>query len=173
MKAIVGLYWDLCCLRLGPERMPLSRGLLAFTLTIWLLMQLPGALLQTRLPWWQSFLGQTLALAVLAGITVFLLWFKGRISRWVQTLIALVAVDLVLSMLQVPVLFLHTILPEAHKTIWYQTLVFVLICWELAVQGLIFRRALEVGPFLGVALAMTILVLAILLNMMIFPGALP
>ena len=94
-------------------------------------------------------------MVVLAG-TGLLLAFKGLQGRWLQTALSLVGVDVVLTLLSLPLLALNASMAQSLSAI--ELLYLVLVSWQLAAQSFIYHRALNVGPFLGLGVAMTLLV---------------
>jgi len=92
---------------------------------------------------------------VLAG-TGLLLSFKGLQGRWLQTALSLVGVDVILTLMSLPLLALNASVEQSLSAI--ELLYLVLVSWQLAAQSFIYHRSLNVGPFLGLGVAMTLLV---------------
>ena len=158
MKALMTLFWRLAIFRAGPEDTPYSPSILAVVLMIWSGLQLMVGLAQSNVPAGLLLVSQWLALTVLLGGTLFLLSFKGLRARWLQTATALVGVDVVLSIVNLPLLAMGALLGGASGGL--EIFYLLLVSWQLAAQAFIFHRALNVGPFLGLAIAMMLLVLS-------------
>lgn len=172
MKPILLLYWRICRLTAGPEDVPFSGELLAVTLLLWMLLQALLAPLQAGLSWLQAISAQLLGLAILVVVTLTLLQFKNVGGRAVQSLAALAGIDLILGLFGLPLLLLSGWTPVVQEQAWYQVLFFLLLCWQLLAQGHVFHRALNVGPVLGTAVAMMVLVLTVAAIAVLIPDVL-
>ena len=169
MNAIWSLYFRASTLRCGPEDMPYSLPLLRMTLVLWLLLQALGAVLQTRFSVPQSLMAQVWLLAVLLGATWLLLAFKGLSGRVVQTFTALLGVELVIGALALPLVMAARPLGDDALPLWLQVPYLVLLCWNLGARGYILHRALQIGPFLAMALVLTLLMVSFALLAMLMP----
>ncbi len=158
MKALMTLFWRLAIFRAGPEDTPYSPTILAVVLMMWTGLQLVVGLSQNDVPAGLLLVSQWLALGILLFSTLVLLSFKGLAGRWMQTAIALVGVDVVLSIVNLPLLAAGVLLGGASGGL--EVFYLLLVSWQLAAQAFIFHRALKVGPFLGLAIAMMLLVLS-------------
>ncbi len=158
MKALMTLFWRLAIFRAGPEDTPYSPSILAVVLMIWTGLQLTVGLAQSNVPAALLLGSQWLALTILLVGTLVLLSFKGLTGRWLQTATALVGVDVVLSIVNVPLLLVGTLLGGATGGL--EVFYLLLVSWQLAAQAFIFHRALNVGPFLGLAISMMLLVVS-------------
>lgn len=161
MTALIRLFVRVCLFRNGPEDMPYAPPLVGILLFLWLLVQLLSAALQIGLTLGQMLTVQLLSMAVLLAGTAVLLAFKNLGRRWTQTAMALVGVDLLLSVIALPLMLLN-LLAGQHLP-FIDGLYLMLISWQMAVQSFVFHRALNVSPFLGLGLAFGFLILTFLI----------
>lgn len=156
MTVLMTLFWRLAIFRASPENAPYSPSLLALVLAGWFVLQLVVGSLQTALPIGVLVSSQLLSLTVVLAGTGLLLSFKGLQGRWLQTALSLVGVDVVLTLISLPLLALNASVEQSLSAI--ELLYLVLVSWQLAAQSFIYHRSLNVGPFLGLGVAMTLLV---------------
>ncbi|RJG17148.1 hypothetical protein D4A39_10440 [Alcanivorax profundi] len=156
MNALITLFWRLAIFRASPEHTPYSQSVFALVLLLWSGLQLLVGLLQQGLPASLLLGSQWIALTVLLGGTFMMLAFKGLGGRWLQTATSLVGVDVVLSLANLPLLLSGWLFGPGAD--WVQVFILLLVSWQLAAQAFIFHRALNVGPFLGLGIAMALLV---------------
>ena len=158
MKALMTLFWRLAIFRAGPEDTPHSPAIAAVVMMMWTGLQLVVGLAQDNVPVGLLLASQWLALTILLSGTLLLLTFKGLTARWLQTATALVGVDVVLSMVNLPLLAVGVLLGPGATGL--EVFYLLLVSWQLAAQAFIFHRALNVGPFLGLAISMILLVVS-------------
>ena len=170
MNNIWSLYFRAATLRSGPEDMPYSPALLRMTLAAWLVLQLLGAVLQTRFSLMDSVLAQVWLLVILLGGVWLLLSFKRLRARTVQTFIALTGVEVVIAILAMPLVIAARPLGDEALPLWLQVPYLVLLCWNLGARGYILHRALNIGPFLAMGLVMALLVLSFALLALVMPA---
>ncbi len=103
---------------------------------------------------------------ILAGIFV-LLGFKGLQSRWLQTALSLVGIDVVLTLVTLPLLAINAGMAQSQG--WIEGLYLLLVSWQLAAQSFVYHRAMNVGPFLGLGIALTLLVAGYAAVVMLVP----
>lgn len=167
MTALMTLFWRLAIFRAGPENAPYSSTLLGVVLLGWCALQLLVGTLQTALPVLVLLSSQLTSMTViLAGIFV-LLGFKGLQSRWLQTALSLVGIDVVLTLVTLPLLAINAGMAQSQG--WIEGLYLVLVSWQLAAQSFVYHRALNVGPFLGLGIALTLLVAGYAAVVMLVP----
>lgn len=169
MGNLINQFWRLCTFRAGPEDLPYSSQLFVLVLVGWVAVQGVLTQLQTQLTLAQVLGTQTIALGtILLGVGIALM-FKQLLTRWLQTAMALVGVDILLSLVSTPVLLFNRG-AEAPSTV--TSLMFLLlVSWQLAAHSFIYHRALNIGPFLGLAMAFTFMVCGYLFIITLMPGA--
>lgn len=146
-------YFSICCFRKGPQDLPVSREILALSLTAY---------------GFSSFLlalsTQSIDIAVFSGLTdVVLLAVISQIvlacwrlsERWAQTTAALSGTGTIFSILALPFSFL---LSSSSNTDPYVLLLFLfvisLLVWNIAVMAHIMRNALSSSFAFGVLVAL-------------------
>ncbi|MGB1922756.1 MAG: hypothetical protein ACPHM2_05985 [Alcanivorax sp.] len=133
MTALMTLFWRLAIFRASPENAPYSTNLLGLVLLGWCGLQLLVGSLQTALPVLVLLSSQLISMAViLAGIFV-LLGFKGLQSRWLQTALSLVGIDVVLTLVTLPLLAINAGMAQSQG--WIEGLYLLLVSWQLAAQS--------------------------------------
>lgn len=161
MTALFRLFVRVCLFRSGPEDMPYAPPLLGILLFLWLLVQLLSGALQIGLSLDQMLAVQLLSMALLLTGTAVLLAFKNLTGRWTQTAMTLIGVDLVLSVLALPLMLLN-LLAGQHLP-FIDGVYLMLVSWQMAVHSFVFYRALQVSPLLGLGLAFGFLILTFLI----------
>lgn len=167
MTVLLTLFWRLTTFRAGPENAPYSYPMLGVTVLGWLILQGAVGLLQTSASQPQLLMSQVVTLGVIFAGTAALLNFKGLQSRWCQTAMALVGVDVVLTVVSLPLMGIN--MAQTQPLPWVNGLYLLLVSWQLAAQGFIYRRALEIGPFLGLGIALMWLVVSYALVATLIP----
>ncbi|OUS00657.1 hypothetical protein A9Q81_10230 [Gammaproteobacteria bacterium 42_54_T18] len=167
MNAITQLFWQICLQRTGPDAVPVSSVLLMFTgliygglnLFVWVWTG-PATILQA-----------SATLAMVTGGWFLVLWgimaLMGKKGRYLQTLTALLGVNVILVLLSVPLRFAADSLGETSAL--RMPLGFMLIglfVWGVFIEGFIYHRALDISPLQGnlMALAMSMGIMAMLGN---------
>lgn len=173
MKALWNRLWLLCRLQGGPEEIPSSLELLLLIVMVNTGLGIGVQLLAEPVPVeaavGMSLLALGLDVAALAG----LLAFKAVKQRFVSTLTAIFGVDLIISLLALPVVVAGSQLP---KTPWLAVMVFfqmLLVGWNLAIRGFIYHRTLRLGIFQANMLSLTLFLLTVFLGTRLFPELLP
>lgn len=171
MKAIVDLFWNLCLLRVGPERMPTASLFVVLVLVTNLLV---SALVALSAPGGNdvatALSAPVVSAAVLASGTWLMLQAKGVPQRFTATLTALLGADVFITALSWPLILLMR--PGAEPD-GVQILLglgqFALIFWWVTISGFVFARALEVSRTQGVAVAVFIVLATLIVTFSIFP----
>jgi len=170
MNALLKLFAGLCLFRRGPEDIPYIPPLLGMLLGLWMVLQLLAATLQVGLTVAQMVGAQLISLGLILGASAMILAFKGLQARWLQTALALIGVDLALTLVSLPLLLLGHAAGGTPALV--NGLYLLLISWQLAIQSFIFHRAFAVGPLLGLALAFGLFILTFLVIGMVMPEVL-
>ena len=155
MRSIFVLFWRLTTFRLGPAEVPAAPALLPVLCIAFLAVNMG-----VRMALFMYGLGAALAssaviLGVWAVMIYALLAFKNVRERFLQTFVALLGVDCVLTLLNVLPggLSLFVTVDDPLEDI-LRLLVIVLFVWDMLAKGAIYREALNVGPMQANLLAM-------------------
>ncbi len=100
-----------------------------------------------------------LEIAILGSISFLFLKLKGKLQRLLQTLYALIGVNLVISVLSLTVLTLIQPDGELQPDSWQLKLQLAILLWNLAAVSLIFQRAFEIRTLLAAFTAFNYLLL--------------
>jgi len=163
MYALVKLFWDICLFRRGPQDTPPLPNLLALLVILnlvfaFILLQIPNS--KGLAP--ES--GQIIRFLLLHTIVIFalvyvILWASRFRSRFLQTMIAMLGADLVVSLAQLP---LHILASYITDQVSLAMVVFIgfmfTIGWGLAIHTHIFRHALSCSIFRGGAFAILVFI---------------
>lgn len=156
MQNTLVLLWQICLLRLGPQDLPYSKPQCAAVVLLSLLFNAIAVLLIGG--HFIVLLYLPLLVALYVGFVWALLAFKHQTERFVQTVTALRGTDAILSALSLPVVLLQVLVPGL-PAILLQILWLILVIWTLSVTGHILKNALNVSMLMGVALAITLMLL--------------
>ncbi|WP_440997821.1 hypothetical protein [Arhodomonas sp. SL1] len=152
LQHIARIVLDICLLRRGPQDLPASTSLLGLAIAASALVGYPTmrALPEaTGTPGMDVIVGLVVTFAFAYG----LLQAHGLGNRLVQTASALFATDVVISAIALVVL---TLVPGQAPVASLALL--VLVVWNVAIVGHIFRHALDTGMSLGVAWALALMI---------------
>ena len=170
MNALLNVFARLCVFRRGPEDMPYAPPLVGILLALWMVIQLLSAALQDGLSVAQMVGVQLLAMGLLLGSSALVLAFKNLLGRWTQTAIALIGVDIALSLLALPMLLIGHAAGGTPSILEGVSL--LLVSGQLGVQAFIFHCAFAIGPLPGVAVAFGLLILTFMLVGALMPEVL-
>lgn len=171
MKPIVDLFWNLCLLRVGPERMPTASLFVVLVLVTNLIV---SALVALSAPGGNDLAtavsAPVISAAVLASGTWLMLQAKGVPQRFTATLTALLGADIVITALSWPlILMMQAGAEPGGMQIFLALGQFALIFWWVTISGFVFSRALEVSRTQGVAVAIFIVLATLIVTFSIFP----
>lgn len=178
VKNLLGILIGICRRRLGPQDLPhspaLLRGLLLVAIGLELLVSMlvrerfdsPGRLL--------------FSLLLTLGLPWLLLTWRQRQARYVQTVSALIGTGILLSLLLAPLIWFARDLPmpaegvpPAPGQVLVSLLALAVVAWKVAIDGHIWRHALDWPVVGGVLLALSLLFLEIGLDQMLFAAPAP
>ncbi len=166
MQQLVSAFWSIATLRSAPQTLPFSEYLLALVLLgHWLVGASLGLL---GLPIGPAFATAFAGVLLMAALVHGILSLRGLARRTVQTLTALAGAEILIGLAALPVTYWF-VGAEAERTL-PALLSILLLGWNLAVAGHVFRHALDTGPvggFLaGVGYLLASLVLSDLVTIM-------
>lgn len=166
MWKLVKFYWGLCTFQKGPEDAPAYPVFLIVIATLFFIFNVftQSVFDQRSL---KASIVMTLSVMFFLMVGVWaLLWLKGFTYRLIATLGALLGQDLFIELLFTPFHYLFPVIEDHSGFLWSIMLLLYLLslCWDLAIKGHILQRALNIGPVLGMGLAITLVISAILFS---------
>ena len=159
MKPIVSLFWRICTFRAGPEAVPLSGALTIVIIVLNALINISVQLLlgsgtETLL---RAVTATAVTLAGTAGLVWFVMLLLSLTQRFAQTITAVIAVDIILTLIAAGLFSLVGDLTNAVSdfisALW--------ISWKLAVNGFIFSRAMDMHIGFGVAMSLFVFIFTV------------
>lgn len=169
MKTLVSRLWQICLLRAGPEELPADRRTMFSVVALATLVTLLSALVASK--------GDA---AMAAGLTVLsvgmeiialraLVAFKSVPERFGTALVGVFGTDILLTLLTSPK-YLALLLPQDSPVLPVaQVAELILLGWALGVQGLIYHRTLNIGPFQANALVFALMMLTYFIGAQLYP----
>lgn len=151
MQALIETFWSIMRLRAGPQILPASNFLLAPILLLhWAVGVGLGAF--SLAP------GMALASALAGTVMVVifvhaLLGLRGLRARAIQTLTALAGCEVLLGALAIPLTAWFFAVPEAQRAL-PGLLSLLVLGWNIALAGHIFRHALGISSSMGLVAAL-------------------
>lgn len=159
---LVRPFIDLCLFKASPADVPVSSWLLRLTLIAYFAIDVAiGLVDSSRLTSVVSALADT---GVMIAFLWLLLYFRGKLNRYQQSLTALAGAGCCLGLIGIPVmLLLNQVAVEKQMTSYVILLVIGLMFWSLMVIAHIFRQSLDIKPgtAAGLTIAYTILSLIV------------
>jgi hypothetical protein len=163
--ALIKLFVDIVLFRKGPQDVPASPLLLGLCLLAYLLTG--EAMLMMEETLLRATLQVLLDAVILAGFVSVTLRFAGNAERVLQTLSALLAVDVLISIIAFPVMI--SLSSGVERGGGY--LLVMLMLWHLAVMAHIFRHALSRSWWAGYAVAMLYTLMSFQVLQLLFGNA--
>ncbi len=145
-------YWLMCFFASGPDRLPAGYQSATYSLLAYLA---AGLFLTDENRRYGDVVAQIGIELLLLGIIAYLgLFWRKKLPRFLQTFSALLGVNLVMSLVAIP-LFLMSADTRATgtETSWLTYLTMAIIFWNLAVISLILKRALEISTWVSTMIA--------------------
>jgi hypothetical protein len=171
MYSVLQLFWQLCLLRLGPERIPTLGAFVVFVIAanfvVSMLVGLSGPFTERPLA---ALALPVMHAAVLGAGTWLVLLAKGLQRRFTATFTALMGADALITLLSWPVALLLEPSAQPRPLDLFMGLVqFGLFFWWIAVAGFVFARALEITRSQGIAVAAFVVLTSLMVNASLFP----
>lgn len=165
-------FTDICLLRRGPQDLPASAFLLYLTL---IAHAVSGFLLTVGShPPGTAAMAAVTDTALLALLTLSLLYVNGQGARVRQTLSALAGSDTLIGLLALaPTYWLAKAQAGNNDRTVPDVLLLLLIVWSLVVMGHVIRHALSTHLFVGVVIAVVFYGMVWSVNQALFPLPLP
>jgi hypothetical protein len=141
----------------SPAALPYSPGALILTLTAYIIVGFIALGSKYNL---LSIIAQVgIEVLILAATSYLFLKIKGKLQRLLQTLYALIGVNLVISIISLIVLKLLAPDGEITADSWLLKAELLILLWNLAAVSLIFQRAFEIRTLLAAFAAFNYLLL--------------
>lgn len=167
MLALIETLFDIIRLRKGPDAIPYSMVLFVLIVTMWLLAGAVMTLLTAELDQRDFVIGTLTGIAGLfcyAAIVV----LSGRRARLLQAIMALLGCGALLSLLFVAGnLFLAPFLSDSLGNL----VTTLILLWTVPVEGHIISRTIERHWYMGVAIAVAVFILQLILYSLMQPAA--
>lgn len=165
MFALFNRYLDLALMRLPPQAFPASRFLFGVVLVAFTLMVLLSNFMVTGiLPY--SVARALLSVAILAAAAAIILLLAKRRARWLQTVTALYGGEVVLVVFMLPVLVAYAL---EISNLFITISQWLLIVWEIAFIGHVYRNSLDTGMGAGVAIAFIYVIVSAVIKQALVP----
>jgi hypothetical protein len=163
---LIKLFFEICLFRRGPQDVPASKTLLGLVAAVYFIVGLIFLGLEADI---SDAVVQVLTEAAMMAIFLWgTLAFAGLIPRFLQSLIAMLGTDALISALAVPLVIWSPKSPDGQFALVGLTL---MMFWHLAVVANIFRHALSRSLGMGLCLAIIYVVASFRIMMMLFaPG---
>jgi hypothetical protein len=168
MSKLINVFWKICLLRLAPQDLPSSAFLMYFSVAAYAFASLLVGLVS--LDPLSALLSAVLDVALVAALTMLLLWIKELAARFQQTFTALMGTGAILGFLALPVVFLQAHAGEQGAAL-PSVMILVLMVWNLNVVGHILRHAITAPFFVGVLLALIYMYVSISVMRSLFSPA--
>ncbi len=162
---LIKLFLDICLFRKGPQDTPASTMLLKWTLGAYFLVGFVLLGLETR--WVEAVLQILLEGVMLLGFVWVSLKAAGKMNRFVQTTIAMLGTDALISSFAVPLIAVAMAYPQ---TAIITLLLLMLMLWHLGVVAHILRHALSQTLAIGLGLAIVYVVFTYQIMILLFGG---
>lgn len=167
MRTLLALFRDIVLCRRGPDELPVSRGLLATLLATYAV----GNFVQAVLSGWTL---RGVAPLVIVEIVMLLAWvwallaFYGKRPRFTQTMMAVIAIALLLTLLDITLLLVDTLVavPDGISDGWSVIRLFVMVF----LIGRVLMLAIEGGMLTGFAFTMMMILSIIYVGQLFRPG---
>jgi hypothetical protein len=161
---MVAMFWNLCLLRTGPESMPTVPVFVATVLVLDIALNVTALLPMDNIS--VPAIGQVVSSVATFGVVTYaLLSAKGLQSRFTATFMAILGSDVIITLVQIPLLPIVRVLGETP----FVVALFAFLLWTLIVIGFIFQRALEVRREIGIALAIFTILVVVFVGLQVNP----
>jgi hypothetical protein len=170
MLKIAFYFWQMCLLRVGPEKVPASLPVVSMALGIYLVIAFISINVTRPSLTLGALVGSLLIGVVTEVVLVYgILRFKKCAARIIPTLTSLFGTNtiILLFLMVVNLLLMKSDVPIlemlAESAFW------VIFFWWMAIVGFIFHRAMDISILQGVAIAFTLELLTNIASQTLFP----
>jgi uncharacterized membrane protein YfbV (UPF0208 family) len=164
MRAVLGLFWQICTLRNTAAAVPGASWFLGTVVVLNCVVSLILSLVyNAEVGWQQALTTIVVGQATVAALVWTALSLRGFLPRFPSTITALFGCDLVITALFGALLPIAGLLgPEAIRL-----LPPLLLIWSVAVYGYILHQALELPMFAGVLMALGMLFVSLFVGQLV------
>lgn len=169
MLRLLTIWLDICLLRAGPQDLPASRALLGVVLVIYV--GVSFLISSTSADTLTALQIALLDAVILIGFIAIMLYLMNLRPRFVQALTALAGAGSLVGLIALPVI--HSISDAQQRELLSEATLFgwfFLVLWGLLITAHIFRHALNVSFFFGMAMAMLYMLISYSFMSTVFPG---
>ena len=158
MSKVINAFWKICLLKLAPQDLPASSGLMLLSMLAYGIASALVGLLSLSPE--KAFLSGVLDIALVGAMTQLLLWIRQLGARFLQTFTALMGTGAILGLFALPLLFMQMQTGD-QPALLPSVLILGLMIWNLSVAGHILRHAISAPFFVGVLLALVYMYVSI------------
>ncbi len=163
MYQLLKLFYDICLLKKGPQDIPASNWLFRVVLIVCIFVDFLVLILSTDL--FSAILQTFVEIVLTLGLTWVILYTVKKQFRFEQTVCALMATDILISLLALPAI---AILVNGGAGSIFIVIILLMI-WHWVVSGHIFTHALEQSFGFGLGVAFLYIFISIQIMGMLFP----
>lgn len=165
-------FWQMCLLRTSPERAPVSMDFIGFIFAMYVASSTVLLTIANS--------GNQITAAiklVILGIVIqmtciwLLLVFKHVGYRFRATLVALLGTNTLLVIFMIPLNLFLIVIENQTMILFIEVLYWVFFFWWIAVAGFILHKSINVSLMLGITLAFTIELLALITTSTFLPSS--
>ena len=171
MLALIKLFFSIAILGKGPQDVPYSRFLFVALLVVLFIADLISNQLLAgageQLDMQKLILFLVLANVIVYGLTYLLVYVHGFANRAIQTMTALLGVELIIMLAQLPIFILLPLFGQ-NKGILI-LLYYITMGWELVANVHIYRHAMEISAVRAALITLVLFSLQIFLVIKFFP----
>lgn len=168
MQKLLKIFWDICRLKAGPQDIPAGNQLLVAAFVAALLIDsFSTSILIPRLNGLETLQIVAIYNMILLIAVYLLLRLVGYTARAVQTLTALMASGVFISLVLLPGLLVMNAASEEMKSFAFYIIADMF--WRLTVNSHIFRHAFSVNLLLGMILSVSYFIFGIFIGDILIP----
>lgn len=155
MISLFSLFWKLTTFRVGPAEVPGVAALLPVMMGLFLVVNIGLRIWLSTFSAGDAILSSSLILVSWWVLVFALLVFKNVRARFVQTFVALLGVDTVITLLNIlPGALSFVVTADAPINDVLRIAVVVLFVWDMLAKGAIYRESMNLGPMQANLLSM-------------------
>lgn len=160
---LIRLFLNICLFDKGPQDVPASPVLLKLALSAYFVIGMALTVMET--PWLEAILLVLLEMAMLLAFIWVGLMAAAKMNRWLQTSIAMLGTDVLLSSIALP---LKAVLLANPDIGILHLLLLLLMLWQIGVVAHILRHALSQTLAIGLALSIVYVLFSLQVLVLLF-----